>query len=72
MIMQTKKDNVEGGSPSPSASNNSKRNDEVKKSPETTKQEAINKSEKVNMNNNKGYNETPPDVPVKSTKKKAQ
>jgi hypothetical protein len=71
--MQTKKSNVEGGTPSKSGPENDKRHiDDSKKPSKKVKQDAIENSEKDNVNGKKGYNETPPDVPVKSAKRKAE
>jgi len=70
--MSTKKDNMEGGTPAKSGPDDDKRHqDDSKKSPKKVENDAIENSEKDNMNDQKGYNETPPDVPVKSAKKKA-
>ncbi|TDE14562.1 hypothetical protein [Dyadobacter psychrotolerans] len=69
-----KKDNkeVEGGSPSPSGPHDETRHeDDAEKSPGVVKKDSIKNSEKDNMTDNKGYNETPPTVPVKSSKKTA-
>ncbi len=68
--MAAKKNNVEGGTPSPASPAEKESKKEPKKSSEQIKQESIRKSEKVNMNNHKGYNETPQNVPIKSGKKK--
>jgi hypothetical protein len=70
--MNTKKGNVEGGSPSPSGAEDEDRHDDDSKKPtKKVESDAVNKSEKNNMNDHKGYNETPPDAPVKSSKEKA-
>ena len=60
-----KKDNVEGGSPSPSGGDDNEKKTSKRVEKKTTK------SEKNNMTDQKGYNEVPLDVPVKSAKKKA-
>jgi hypothetical protein len=71
--MQTNKKNVEGGSPAPSGPENGKKHKDDSKNPsKVVKEDAINNSEKDNVNGKKGYNELPPDVPVKSAKKKAE
>lgn len=66
--------NVEGGSPSRSGPKSPENDavlqeDDSKRSSKEIKKEAINESESENMTNKKGYNETDPNVPVKSTKK---
>ncbi len=64
-----KEKNVEGGTPVKPASNNPKKQkDDSKKPLSKNLKEGEEKSEKENMNKKKGYNETPPDVPVKSNK----
>lgn len=68
--MKKKDKEVEGGSPSrPSPNNKSKQTDESQKPSKVIKKEAIQKSERGNMTGKKGYNETPPTVPIKSGKK---
>ena len=58
---------VEGGTPSPSGPHDEARQkDDSKKPSKVIKKEAIQKSEKGDMTGKKGYNETPPTVPVKS------
>jgi hypothetical protein len=37
--------------------------------PHTSKQESVAYSKKHNFNRNKGYNEVPPTIPIKSSKK---
>jgi hypothetical protein len=67
--MSKDKKTVEGGSPSPSGPHDDKRHkDESERPAKTVKQDAIKNSEKDNMTGQKGYNETPPTVPVKSSK----
>jgi hypothetical protein len=69
--MSAKKGNVEGGSPSPSGVEDEDRHDDDSKQPaKKVEKDAEKKSENNNMTGQKGYNETPPDVPVKSSKKK--
>lgn len=65
-----KEDNeVEGGSPSKSGPDDKlKQKDDSRKPTKVVKEESIEKSEDGNMTDEKGYNETPPTVPVKSTK----
>lgn len=68
-IMKKKNVQVEGGSPSPSGPPDKlKQKDDSKKPSKTVDKESVQKSEKGNMTDEKGYNETPPTVPVKSTK----
>ena len=65
--MKKKDMEVEGGTPSPSGPHGeSKQKDDSKKPAKMVKKEAIQKSEKGDMTGQKGYNETPPTVPVKS------
>ncbi len=64
-----KEKNVEGGTPAKHADNNPiKQKDDSKKPLSENLKESEEKSEKGNMNNKKGYNETPPTVPIKSDK----
>ena len=68
--MNKSKKTVEGGSPAPSGPHDENRHeDDSEKPAKTVKKDAIKNSEKDNMTDNKGYNETPPTVPVKSSKK---
>jgi hypothetical protein len=70
--MSAKKGSVEGGSPSPAGAEDEDRHDDDSKKPtQKVEKDAEEKSESNNMNDQKGYNETPPDVPVESSKKKA-
>lgn len=63
--------NVAGGSPSSGGpKGKAKQKDDSAKPSKTVSNEAAAKSEKDNMTDNKGYNETPPTVPVKSVTKK--
>lgn len=65
--MKKKNKEVEGGTPSPSGPHDETRHDDDSDMPsEVVKDEAIEKSEDNNMTGEKGYNETPPTVPVKS------
>lgn len=67
----TTKENVEGGSPStPTKPSEKKHKDDSAKPSSVVKKDAIRKSEKGNMNGKKGYNETPSNVPVKSSTSK--
>ena len=69
ITMKKEDTEVEGGSPSKSGPDEKlKQKDDSKKPAKVVKQESINKSEKGNMTDESGYNETPPTVPVKSTK----
>ena len=71
MKKHTTTENVEGGSPSaPTKPNEEKHKDDSVKPSSIVKKEAIKKSEKGNMNGKKGYNETPANVPVKSSTSK--
>ena len=63
---------TEGGTPSPSGPHDETRHeDDAAKSSGTVKKDAIKNSEKDNMTDQKGYNETPPTVPVESSKEQA-
>jgi hypothetical protein len=63
--------NVAGGSPSSGGpKGKAKQKDDAAKPSKTLANETAAKSEKDNMTDNKGYNETPPTVPVKSVTKK--
>ena len=65
--MKKKEQEVEGGSPSRlGRRGESKHDDDSMEPSEEVKEESIEKSEKNNMTDEKGYNETPPTVPVKS------
>ena len=68
--MKKKDKEVEGGTPSPSGPHNyePKQEDDSRRPSKVVKEESIQKSEKGNMTEENGYNETPPTVPVKSTK----
>lgn len=71
MKKQPATENIEGGSPSgPTKPNEEKHKDDALKPSAEVKKEAILKSEKGNMNGKKGYNETPANVPVKSSTSK--
>jgi len=62
--------NVEGGSPSRSGPGDEiLQEDDSQKPSKEIKKEAIDESESENMTDQRGYNETDPNVPVKSTKK---
>ncbi|KAA0992391.1 hypothetical protein [Dyadobacter aurulentus] len=67
--MSTKTENeedIEGSTPSPSGpKDHSRHQDDSDKPSKVLKKEAIRESEKDNMTGKKGYNETPPTVPVK-------
>jgi hypothetical protein len=70
MKKETSTKHIAGGSPSSGGpKGKSKQKDDSLKTAETLKKESVGKSEKGNMTGKKGYNETPPDVPVKSSKK---
>ncbi|KQS30768.1 hypothetical protein [Dyadobacter sp. Leaf189] len=57
---------IEGSSPSrPGPKGEAKHEDDSAKPQKTLKKEAIKESEEENMTGKKGYNETPPTVPVK-------
>ena len=69
MNTQSNKENVEGGSPTHGGPKGDVKQDpDTDKPSKTLKKEAVKESEEENMTDNKGYNETPPTVPVKSTK----
>lgn len=73
MQIKKKATNIVGGTPAPSAPK--AKNEHVtsrKKTSKQNEQEVINNSEKENMTHKRGYNEIPPNVPVKSAKKKAE
>ncbi|SKB48820.1 hypothetical protein [Dyadobacter psychrophilus] len=69
MATQSNKENVEGGSPTHGGpKGKEKQKDDSAKPSKTLSKEAVKESEQENMTGKKGYNETPPTVPVKSTK----
>lgn len=69
MKTQAKKEDVEGGSPSQGGNKDkNKHQDDSQKPSKVLKKESVKESESENMTGKKGYNETPPSVPVKSTK----
>ena len=71
MKTDLKSKEIAGGSPSSGGrADKSKQKDESTKGSKKVMDEATSKSEKGNMTGNKGYNETPASVPVKSTKEK--
>ncbi|QRR01205.1 hypothetical protein [Dyadobacter sandarakinus] len=60
---------VEGGSPTHSGpKGKEKQEDDSMVPPKTLEKEAVRDSEQKNMNDNEGYNETPPTVPVQKGK----
>jgi hypothetical protein len=62
-------EDIEGSTPAPAGPHDETRHrDDSKKPSKVLDKEAIDESESENMNGKKGYNETPPTVPVKSTK----
>ncbi|WP_031529129.1 hypothetical protein [Dyadobacter crusticola] len=68
MNTKEKEDNkdIEGSSPSrPGPKGQQKHEDDSAKPQKTVKKDAIEESEEENMTDKKGYNETPPTVPVK-------
>jgi len=70
MNKEDKNKNVEGGSPSRSGPDDDIiQEDDSKRPSKEIKKEAIDESESENMTDQRGYNETDPNVPVKSTKK---
>jgi len=70
MSTENKNKNVEGGSPSRSGPDDDiKQKDDSQKPSSQIKKDAIKESEEENMTDNRGYNETDPNVPVESTKK---
>ncbi|SEI75774.1 hypothetical protein SAMN04487995_2054 [Dyadobacter koreensis] len=70
MNKEDKNKNVEGGSPSRSGPGDEiLQEDDSQKPSKEIKKEAIDESESENMTDQRGYNETDPNVPVKSTKK---
>jgi len=70
MNKEDKNKNVEGGSPSRSGPDDEIiQEDDSKRSSKEIKKESIDESESENMTDQRGYNETDPNVPVKSTKK---
>jgi len=70
MNKEDKNKNVEGGSPSrPGPGDEILQEDDSQKPSKEIKKEAIDESESENMTDQRGYNETDPNVPVKSTKK---
>jgi hypothetical protein len=69
MKTQPDKENVEGGSPTHGGPKGKvKQEDDAQKPSKTLSKEAVKESEQENMTGKKGYNETPPTVPIKSTK----
>ncbi|GLU51985.1 hypothetical protein [Dyadobacter frigoris] len=73
MGKEHKNTNVAGGSPSSSGPENPANDpvlqeDDSKRPSKEIKKEAIDESESENMTNKKGYNETDPNVPVKTVK----
>jgi hypothetical protein len=64
---QNQEEDIEGSSPSrPRPKNDeSKHKDDSAKPTKALKKETIKESEQENMTGKKGYNETPPTVPVK-------
>ncbi|MCE6991730.1 hypothetical protein [Dyadobacter sp. CY323] len=63
---QNQTENIEGNTPSPSGPKDKTRHqDDSEKPSKVVKREAIEESEEENMTGKKGYNETPPTVPVK-------
>ena len=69
MGKQKNNSEIEGGSPSRQGPHDpSKHEDDSLKPSKVVKEESIKKSEKGNMTDESGYNETPSNVPVKSTK----
>ena len=68
MENQSNNEDVEGGSPTQGGPKGKiKQEDDSQKPSKTLKKDAIKESESENMNDKKGYNETPPTVPVEST-----
>jgi len=66
---KNEEEEIEGSTPSPSGpKDESRHEDDSAKPAKTVKKEAIKESEEDNMTGKKGYNETPPTVPVESTK----
>ncbi len=71
MKTDLKSKEIAGGSPSSGGpKGKAKQKDDSLKGSKTIMKEATSKSENGNMNNKKGYNETPANVPVKSFKTK--
>jgi hypothetical protein len=69
MKTRAKNEDIEGGSPSKGGiKDKNKHKDDSLKSPKVLQKESVKESESENMTGKKGYNETPPTVPVKSTK----
>ena len=63
---QNEEEDIEGTTPSPSGPKDKTRHDDDAEKPsKVVKKEAIQESEEENMTGKKGYNETPPTVPVK-------
>ncbi|CAG5067876.1 hypothetical protein DYBT9623_00603 [Dyadobacter sp. CECT 9623] len=63
---ETQEEDIEGSSPSPAGPHDESRHeDDSAKPSKVVKKEAIKESEEDNMTGKKGYNETPPTVPVK-------
>jgi len=70
MNKEDKNKNVEGGSPSRSGPDDDIiQEDDSKRPSKEIKKDSIDESESENMTDQRGYNETDPNVPVKSTKK---
>lgn len=70
-MAKDKNTNVEGGSPSRSGPENPENDrilqkDDSKRPSKEIKKEAVDESESKNMTDEKGYNETDPNVPVKT------
>jgi hypothetical protein len=69
MKTQSKAKHEEGGTPTHGGpKGGTKQKDDSQKPAKVLGKESVAKSEKTNMTGKKGYNETPPTVPVKSTK----
>ncbi len=65
-MMNEPEKNIAGGTPVKHTGNNpNKQKDDAKKPLSENLKEGEEKSEKGNMNDQKGYNETPPTVPIK-------
>lgn len=70
MKTETKSKHEEGGSPSHGGPKSKEKQEDDSKVPsKTLEKEASQDSEQKNMTDNKGYNETPPTVPVKKSTK---
>jgi|GEM_PF-2504591 len=71
MKTELKAKEIAGGSPtSGGPKSKSKQQDDSLEGSKTVMKKATSKSEKGNMTDNKGYNETPATVPVKSVRQK--